>query len=331
MRSFTPERAMFIDTETTGLAMGAGTYAFLIGLGTLRGGRFVVRQFFMRDFSEESAQLYLLSNTLKDGDYLVSFNGKSYDVPLLENRFVMSRMGMDIGCMPHFDLLYTARRLWKHRLADCRLATVEREMLGVQRGDDIPGEQIPEVFFNYLRGRDRGEIARVFHHNLFDIISLATLCGAIRSMTAEPLAVEPKDGGEMFALGSLWEDAGMEEEGRYCYEKALDLEMPWNHRLLTMARLSLIHKRRGRWAEALNLWERMKAENPEDIFPYQELAKYYEHRAGDFDRALRLVEEALEKVCSSDGQYWGAADSMAAMLEHRRNRLKRRAGMREER
>lgn len=329
LEEFNPKRALFIDTETTGLAMGAGTYAFLVGVGLLRGDNFHVYQFFMRDFSEEAALLHLFGELLEETDFLVSFNGKSYDVPLLENRFIMARMAQDFGAIPHLDLLYTARRLWKHRLEDCRLSTVEQELLGVRRSGDIQGHQIPQVFFDYLRGERHQDMARVFHHNLLDILSLALLGGVINGMIADPQAVETGDGGEMLALGRLWEEAEMGEEGRRAYQKALELDMAPEQRRDAMARLSLIHKREGRWEEAISIWEQMMADDSEDVFPYQELAKYYEHRAGDFHRALGLVEEALEMVRFSQRWYGDAAANIVGALEHRRARLRTRAGIEE--
>lgn len=328
LEGFGPERALFVDTETTGLAMGTGTYAFIAGVGALRGGRFLVRQLFMRDLCEEAAFLYALRDILKEGEFLVSFNGKCYDIPLLENRFIMCRTENDVSTVPHLDLLYTVRRLWKHRLVDCRLATVERELLGVRRIDDIPAQYIPRTYFDYLKGRGYGEIKRVFHHNLLDILSLAVLSGVINGMVAGPHGRETEDGGELLALGGLWEEAGITEEGRFCYERALGANIPPEQRRRAMARLSLIHKREGCWEEALCLWEQMSAEGTEDIFPYIELAKYYEHRAGDFGKALELVNEALGKIYFSDGLWKEGSAGIVSGLEYRRNRLERRSGTR---
>jgi uncharacterized protein YprB with RNaseH-like and TPR domain len=322
LERFNADKALYVDTETTGLAMGAGTYAFLIGAGVRRGDRFVVYQIFMRDFSEEAAQLLLFEELLKGVEFLVSYNGKSYDVPLIENRMIMSRMGTKISDVPHLDILHPTRKLWKHRFPDCRLATIERELMSVRRVDDIPGHQIPQVFFNYLKGGGRAEMERVFHHNFLDILSLALLGGVISGLLAEPFSSEAQDAGELVALGRLREEAGLAEEGSECYEKALDFDMTPEQRGDAMARLSLIRKRGGRWKEAISIWETMMTIDSQNVFPYRELAKYYEHQAGDFTRALDLVEEALDKA-----RYFrsGNVADVISELEHRRRRLKMRS------
>ncbi len=172
---FDLQGSVFLDTETTGLAGGAGTAAFLIGLGWFDGERFCVRQYFMRDYHEEPALLHGLAGELRRFDRLVTFNGKMFDVPLLDTRFRLNRGSFPLADAPHFDLLHPARRLWKARLESCRLQSLEAELLGLRRSGDIPGEEIPQVYFDWVRRRDARMLARVFDHNRQDIVSLAAL------------------------------------------------------------------------------------------------------------------------------------------------------------
>src|SRR5262249_33194494 len=142
-----PSRIAFLDTETTGLSGGTGTYAFLVGIGTWRSSGFLVEQFFMRNFDEEAAVICPLEERLSQVKVVVTFNGKCFDLPLLESRFVMHRRDWPLADGIHLDLLHPSRRLWKLRLKDCSLANLEREVLGFEREEDIPGYLIPQVYF----------------------------------------------------------------------------------------------------------------------------------------------------------------------------------------
>ena len=179
LRTRDPGRWLFLDTETTGLAGGSGTYAFLIGAGSIGEDGFRVRQFFMRDYSEEASVLHALSEYIARFDVLITYNGRSYDQPLLETRYTMCRARHPFGRLEHLDLLYGARRLFKLRLENCRLVNLENQILGFEREGDIPGEMIPYCYFEYLRTRRAHRLPPIFHHNVLDIVSLACLTGVI--------------------------------------------------------------------------------------------------------------------------------------------------------
>jgi uncharacterized protein YprB with RNaseH-like and TPR domain len=170
-----PERLVFLDTETTGLAGGTGTCAFLIGLGTVEGTGFAVRQFFLRDYVEEKAALEALAAALAGCEGLVTFNGKAFDVPLLETRYTLSRLPSPFSRLLHLDMLHPARKLWKLRLESCKLTHLERHVLGIEREGDVPGSDIPGIYFDYLRTGDARGLQPVFYHNALDIITLAAL------------------------------------------------------------------------------------------------------------------------------------------------------------
>ena len=165
MPPVTPFRWAFLDTETTGLAGGTGTYAFLIGVGRICDDGFRVRQFFLREYGEERSALWALREHLEQFDVLITYNGKSYDQPLLETRYQMTRQKPPFARMAHLDLLFGARRLWKLRLENCRLVQLEQQILGMFREGDLAGELIPYVYFEYLRSQDATRLVPIFHHN----------------------------------------------------------------------------------------------------------------------------------------------------------------------
>ena len=217
---FDLRRAVFLDTETTGLAGGAGTAAFLIGVGLVDGERFRVRQYFMRDYHEEAALLHALAEELRRFDRLVTFNGKMFDVPLLDARFRLNRGRFPLAEAPHLDLLHPARRLWKARLESCRLQSLEAELMGLRRTGDIPGEEIPQVYFDWVRRRDARMLARVFEHNRQDIVSLAALAVLACQWVEEGRAEDPRD---VFSLARVLERARLYERSEAEYRRALEL------------------------------------------------------------------------------------------------------------
>src|SRR5207245_11750591 len=192
---------IFLVTETTGLAGGTGTYAFLVGAGWIEGDVFVVAQHFMRDLDEEPALLAALAPLLERAGGVVTFNGAGFDLPLLETRFVLARRRWP-ATLPHLDLLRPSRRVWTGCFDDCRLGTLERDVLGLAREEDVPGALIPSLYFDWLRRRRAAPLARVFAHNRDDVLSLAALVGwfGVALGAAPALRAE-----EWAGLGRLWE------------------------------------------------------------------------------------------------------------------------------
>jgi tetratricopeptide (TPR) repeat protein len=310
-------RLLYLDTETTGLAGGTGTYAFLVGVGFFDGDEFEVRQFFMRDLDEEPALLTALEETFRKFDGFVTYNGAGFDLPLLETRFVLGRRRFP-GEVFHVDLLGPARRLWSGRLADCRLGTVEQDVLGFMRDDDLPGALIPAVYFEYLRRKRPDELPRVFEHNRHDILSLAALTGWVAD--AVERAPHPELDPEALAgLGRMLEGAAP-ERSLACYRLALDTGLPTPSRERLLLRLALREKRLARWDEARALWE-AAARSPRefDPRPWEEIAKVHEHRRRDLAAALEIVEQALALA-----RRHRASARVQASFEHRLERLGRR-------
>jgi hypothetical protein len=311
-----PRRLLYLDTETTGLAGGTGTYAFLVGAGFFERDSFVVTQYFLRDLDEEPALIAALARLISDFDGIVTYNGRGFDLPLLETRFVLARRSWPADLW-HLDLLQPARRLWEWRLPDCRLGTVERH-LGVSRRDDVPGPLIPSLYFDYLRRRDPGEMPKVFAHNQADILSLVTLAGwvTLALTDPEPLNLTPE---EYVGLGRLWERVERERSAD-CYRAALELGLGSPARERLLLRLGFHEKRQSRWAAACAFWEACLADSGGfDPRPWEELAKFHEHRARDFEAARRLVTAAIE------GAEAACVDShILERLRHRQDRLTRR-------
>lgn len=296
LREFDLRRALFLDTETTGLTGGTGTVAFMVGLGFFEGEGFAVHQLLMRDYSEERALLSLLQEHLKRFDFLVTFNGRYYDVPLLETRCILSRVDSRIAEMPHFDLLPPSRKIWKGAYENCRLVTLESRLLGMGREDDIPSEWIPYLYFEYIQSGDARKIHRVFYHNRMDILAMVGLVGRIHLVYHDPQAARPRKGVEHFALGRLFWDHGFLEKAIVAFETALkrcDDELAWE----VMRWLSRAYRKTGQSEKAKALLEEMVSwPYKRDAFPFVELAKYYEHRLKDFEKALEYVRMALAQT-----------------------------------
>lgn len=288
---FDPRKAAFIDTETTGLSGGAGTAAFLVAVGFLDGDSFIVRQYFMRDFHEERALIRAVERDLERFDTIVSFNGKQFDVPLLESRFRLQRRVFR-QTDRHLDMLHPGRRLWKARLESCSLQSLERGVLGFHREDDIPGAFIPERYFEYLRRKDGRLMVPVLEHNLQDIVSLAVLTGEALAMVSEPGAL-PEDAFDVLSLGKVLERAEMDERSEEVY-RAIAESGTGRARTDATVRLAYRAKARKLHDEAERLWRAAAA--LASAIAHRELAMLLEHTRKNKVEALRIVDDGLDLV-----------------------------------
>lgn len=312
---------LFLDTETTGLSGGTGTVAFLVGTGFFREEAFVVRQYFIRDYDEEPAMLEALSTLMKGFKALVTFNGKAFDWNLLSTRYIFNRMKPGLKNPPNLDLLFPARRLWKLKLKSCSLSSLEENILGEYRADDIPGALIPSVYFKYLESRNAEEIVNVIRHNEQDVLSMVPLMIRIASMLVEPIS-EYCGEKELIGLGRIFEANGEYSKVIDCLESCMSSD-DYIVKDIAVKRLSCIYKREGNYERAVYHWNRMLSEHGIlNIYSMIELAKYYEHKARDYKKALEIVEKAI--VLTSQTGLWGNAGYDD--LIKRRARLKRKAG-----
>lgn len=288
-------QTVFLDTETTGLGTGAGTYVFLVGAGFLQAGHFQIKQFFLRGPHHEERFLDELERFLSRFSAVVTFNGKAFDCPLLENRFVLHRRRPPFDTALHVDLLFPARRLWKRRLESCALSSLERHILGVGRTqEDVPGYLIPQLYFQYQLTGDGQLLEGVFYHNLQDVLSLATLAVHIDHLVSDPSCGLARDGIDLYSLARTYERAGATEKALGCYEQALALLPRGAHRQECLIRIALQQKRERRWDSVLQTWYQLLDEGGNGaLLARVELAKYFEHVERDYLQAIDHVQHAL--------------------------------------
>lgn len=287
-----PARWAFLDTETTGLSGGSGTLAFLIGCGAITSQGFVLKQFFAREHGEEPSMLDALARWLQPFDVLVTYNGKAFDVPLLETRYRLQRMTPPFDRMVHVDLLFSARRLWRLALESCRLQDLEQKIIGVERAGDVPGMMIPTLYFRYLHTRDPRPLAPVLRHNATDILSLACLTAVVPAAFREPARL--KRGAEMVGLARWFSNEGRLEDAATLMREALKRNLDEPLLFETLWRLADIERKAGRDDAAVALWlELAGLENPRRAEALTRLAIHFENKARDFPRALRYAEQAL--------------------------------------
>jgi uncharacterized protein YprB with RNaseH-like and TPR domain len=295
IRGVPPERWCFLDTETTGLAGGSGTYAFLIGVGRITPQGFRVRQFFMRDFGEEASQLSALTEHLKQFDVLITYNGRTYDQPLLETRFRMTRQRPPFAALEHLDLLHGTRRLWNLRFDSCRLVDLENRILGVERQGDLPGEMIPYVYFEYVRTQEIFRLMPIFHHNAIDILTLACLTAIVPRAFHGPEMAEFSHGAEMVGLARWWRQAEQHENALALFRQALAKNLSDELLFRTMWDIAALEKKLGREHAALPVLTDLAAsKNPFRAAAFAELAKYYERRERNYALALEMTRSAIE-------------------------------------
>ena len=294
-----PEQWLFLDTETTGLAGGTGTYAFLVGIAWWDAGGLQVEQLFMRDFSEEHSLLQELSARLAERPVLVTFNGKSFDWPLLENRFTMTRCIPKPKLAAHLDLLHPARALWKLRLGSVRLVELERRVLdpqrlGWHREDDISSALIPQYYFDYLRGGTAAPLAGVVRHNQLDLRGLAALFGKINEMlSARENETEPIDGLDLFGLSRFLQVRGERDRARSTCSQALAQGLPAGFKPKAQRELAHMVKRQGEHDSAAEMWLEIVADPQHGVHACQQLAIYYERRANNLASALQYAKLGL--------------------------------------
>jgi uncharacterized protein YprB with RNaseH-like and TPR domain len=310
---------VFLDTETTGLVGGAGTIAFLVGIGVFSDEGFQLSQYFLRDPGEEKSMLLALEQDLSRRGAFVTYNGRTFDVPLLEMRFnVGARKRWPLTRWPHFDLLYPSRRLWRRTLPDCRLGTVETQVLNVQRTDeDVPGELIPGMYLDYLRSRDATQMRKVVYHNAVDILSLVGLTAEILQRHDEG-GVPELEPGEALGLARWHHGMGQNDLAKRAYRAVLEADDD-DIKVEALRHYTLQLKREDSREEAVPGWERWHKLAPEDPQPCIELAMFYEWHLHDYHEAKQWAQEAL--LCLSHWPQGWRRDQMWGELEHRIRRI----------
>ena len=354
-----PEQWLFLDTETTGLAGGTGTYAFMVGIAWWDAGGLQVEQFFLRDLDEEHSLLLELFERMKKRPVLVTFNGKSFDWPLLETRYRMTRCVPAFSPKLHLDLLHPARQLWRLRLGSVRLKDLERHVLGGDgrtldwsRLEDIDSSLIPQMYFDYLRGGPAEPLVGIFRHNQMDLRGLAALAGKILALLdsgngiASAADAETRDPIEVLGLSRIMRNRGHATRARELYETALRFGLPRPVERLAQRELAHLAKRELDYTRAISLWDALResprtnkrSESPlfaqdaqraieSAIEAAEQLAIYYERCVKQPRRALDLVQGAISELQAAqrDGKLARErAVKMELRLSRRLSRLERR-------
>ncbi len=249
-----PDQWLFLDTETTGLAGGSGTYPFLVGLAWWEDGGLEIEQLFMRDYDEERSLLHALKERMDEYPVLVTFNGKSFDWPLLETRYRMSRRVAAPTLRAHLDFLHPARNLWRLRLGSAKLSELERHVLGWDRGTDLTSGLIPQIYFNYLRGGPPEPLISVLNHNQMDLRGLALLSSRILSLLSDVENLG-QDGLELFGVSRICEKRREDVRARSLYEKSIASILPAATDRAARRSLAKLAKRQGDFELACQLWQ----------------------------------------------------------------------------
>jgi uncharacterized protein YprB with RNaseH-like and TPR domain len=318
---------VFLDIETTGLGLGTGTYAFLVGVGRSDGDTFHLAQFFLRDPGQEPALLDALVEWLRDCRALVTFNGKGFDVPLLNTRYITNGRRSPLPSLAHLDLLPLARRLWRDRLPSRALGSLEHYILGVTRNEeDVPGWMIPQLYIDYVRSGDARPLKSAFYHNAQDVLTMAALLSHVAGMLQDPLGNRSIHALDLLGMGRLFESLGRTQVAVDLYGRALGGSLPAELRQRAVQRLSFIQKRGGAWETATALWR--EAAQGGAVYACVELAKYYEHQQKDYQEAARWTLAAIAQV-DAPGYPHPARQRWLADLHHRLARLRRRGQVQE--
>lgn len=278
---------VFFDTETTGLSTGTSTTAFLIGTGYFQNDKFISKQFLMNDYHQESDMLQSLNNILANHKAVVSYNGKSYDTHIVNSRSILNRIPRLLDDKIQLDLLHSTRRLYKRRLPSCSMHSIEENILNLKRIDDIPGSEIPEVFFNYIKYKDNTMLSKVVEHNLQDIITMVAIASKLMDAYDNPRDLNYKE--DIFSQGMIFEKLCFPQKAKLCYN-VLENYPP------AMARLGYIAKANMDYDEAIGHFIALSKMQRFDITEDIELAKIYEHKIKDYNKALEHTKIALEKT-----------------------------------
>ena len=310
---------VFLDTETTGLSGGSGTLAFMVGIGYWIEDRFQVTQFFLRDPSEEAVMLENLTKFVASFPIIATFNGKSFDIPLLNTRHILNRIPSPFADKSHLDLLHLARRIWKNRLPNRSLAHLETEILGLKRSkEEVPGWMIPEMYLTYLKTGDAIPMKGIFYHNNMDIVSLAALLIHLSDLLCRPFSFSEPQSLDIFAIAQLYEKFNRLDEALLLYEYSQEIGLPDHFQKTTLYQFANIYRKTDQWEKAVQVWERAAQNN--DIQAYIELAKFYEHQRKDNHLALLKTNSALEVLNQTGCRSYDQKRCFSELL-HRKERL----------
>ncbi|WP_138751148.1 ribonuclease H-like domain-containing protein [Paenibacillus sinopodophylli] len=326
------EQILFLDLETTGLGVGAGNVPFMVGIAYMSKGHFVIEQALIRHPAEERAMLSYLAEKLQQFTYLSTYNGKTFDWPLVENRFIMNGFGRQTWSPKHLDFLHPARSIWRNTLVSCKLSHVEEERLGINREDDVPGSLAPQLYFQYLADGNPTPLEGVFRHNEMDMLSLACLAirfGHLLNGDIEAYIPLPDEVEEMVRTGLWLERMGNTLLPARLFETAMNQDQAKPTSLLMLAARD---KKAGNWGRAVLLWQKAIIHSASYFGPAAqeasiELAMYYEHKLKNYEAALSHAVTAFEHALNHSTLVRTDSKKRAELeaLRNRISRLRRKA------
>lgn len=290
--------ALFIDLETTGLSSGVGVVPFNVGMGYYKNDKFYVAQYFLGDLAEEERMIKELGQFFEEMNFqsVVTYNGKSFDIPLLETRFILYRKPLILCELPHLDFLYSARSLWGHKYENCRLFHLAHELLEADRSEDIPSAEIPLRYFQYLQTGNFDLIEPILYHNQEDILSLlgVVITGAL--IFSEDSDAHLADAMDLFGAGKIMENIGEIEKSVNFFQRALDGKLTNEVSIQAKKKLSYHFKKNQGWDKAIPLWQEVASSDSissKQLFSFRELAMYFEHKEKKYEEARKIAEEGL--------------------------------------
>lgn len=320
--SIRDEEIIFIDTETSGLSGGAGTFVFLVGVGYFLKDEFHIQQYFLRSPAEEQSMLESLTKITDNFQGIVSFNGKAFDVPLLNRRYILNELSTPFNSMYHIDILHLARRIWKNRLTSRTLAVLESDIIGFTRSQgEVPGWMVPEIYLEYLHSGDARSLVNVFYHNEIDVLSLAVLYGYLNGLLENPIRFAGTENLDLLAIARMYEQCGLIDSAIELYEYSLvEKALPREFFIESLTNYASIYKRKKTWEKAIEIW--CKLAEYHQINACIELAKYYEHQCLAYGEAIQWVNRAIEDLLLERSSVEN--ERQMREIEHRKNRLERK-------
>ncbi len=316
--------SLFLDLETTGLSGGTGIVPFMVGLGYYGHDKFWVSQFFLGDLAEEGRMIEELKQFLNQMNFqsVVTFNGKGFDLPLLETRFILHRQPFQLSSLPHLDFLFSARSLWRHKHESCRLYNLALQVVEAGRSEDIPSAEIPWRYFQYLKTGNFSLIEPILYHNQEDILSLlgVVIVGSLIFSASEREEEELVDAMDLFGAARVMEKVGEVEKSAYFYEKSLRGSLSEEVSIMAKRKLSYYFKKKQAWAKALSFWREIASSSTRcsaQLYSLRELAIYLEHKQKNYEEARKVAEEGLVLSLGQSSYY-------ERDFSHRLERLKQK-------
>jgi hypothetical protein len=316
------KKHLFIDTETTGLSGGTGTIPFLIGFGYFDQSGFRLGQLILENPINENAQLVEFAKVLQQFENTITFNGKSFDLPLIHTRYALNNIPDPLDRFSHIDLLHLSRKIWKSRLSDRSLNELENHILHYSRSsEEVPGWMIPQIYFDFLKSGDGSQLKNVSYHNAIDVVSMAALYIKINMMLKDSLAEKIIDFSDLFAIGQMYENINESEKALTIYKACFSSKELVGFELLNLCKhMAVLYRKQDKWNDAAMYWKISAELN--DMESCIALAKFNEHILRNRGESLDWVARA-ESILHTSSIPLFKKKRLISELEVRKQRLGR--------